>query len=260
MQITAIRTPLIQNGDDLLSIFIEALDESLHSGDVVAVVSKVIALAQGRVVDLATVEPSPAALALSSQYPVLAELLLREADAVLGGVAGIPFFLTLKGGLLTPNAGVDWSNAPAGSAILWPHDPWTWARTFWEGLRAHFGLADLGVVVTDSHLTPLRRGVTGIALAWAGFEGIESQIGAHDLYGRPLTVTEKAVADDLAAATVLLTGEADERLPFARVRGAPLRFSDRVIDPREAAIDPAIDLYAVTYDKTLRARLHTQKR
>jgi coenzyme F420-0:L-glutamate ligase len=255
MQITAIQTPLIQSGDNLLSVFIQALDEPLLAGDVITVVSKVVALEQGRVVDLATIEPSEAALTLSPAYPVLAELLLREADAVLGGVAGIPFFLTLKGGLLTPNAGVDRSNAPAGSAILWPHDPWGWARTFWEGLRAHFGLTELGVVVTDSHLTPLRRGVTGIALAWAGFEGIESQIGATDLYGSPLTVTEKAVADDLASATVLLTGEADERLPFTRVRGAPVRFTERVIDPREAAIDPTLDLYAVTYGETIRARL-----
>jgi coenzyme F420-0:L-glutamate ligase len=260
MQITAIHTPLIEIGDDLLSVLLSALDEPLQSGDVITVVSKVVALEQGRLVDLATVTPSLAALTLSPDYPVLAELLLHEADAILGGVAGIPFFLTLKGGLLTPNAGIDQSNAPAGKAILWPQDPWRWARIFWDRLRAHFGLADLGVVITDSHLTPLRRGVTGIALAWAGFEGIESKIGASDLYGRPLTVTEKAVADDLASATVLLTGEADERLPFARVRGAPIHFTERIIDPREVAIDPALDLYASTFNETIKTRLQTQER
>lgn len=260
MQITAIHTPLIQIGDDLLSMLLSALDEPLQSGDVITVVSKVVAIEQGRIVDLATVTPSLAALALSPDYPVLAELLLHEADAVLGGVAGIPFFLTLKAGLLTPNAGIDQSNAPTGSAILWPYDPWTWARTFWNRVRAHFGLADLGVVITDSHLTPLRRGVTGIALAWAGFEGIESKIGAIDLYGRPLTVTEKAVADDLASATVMLTGEADEQLPFARVRGAPIRFTDRIIDPHEAVIDPDIDLYTVSYDEKIRMILRRKKK
>ena len=73
--------------------------------------------------------------------------------------------------------------------------------------------------MTDSHVTPLRRGVTGLALAYAGFEGVESQVGKPDLHGHPLRFTEKAVADDLAAASVLVTGEAGESTPFAVVRG-----------------------------------------
>jgi coenzyme F420-0:L-glutamate ligase len=247
MELRVIRTPLVAPGDDLVEVLASSLAESLHEQDVLCVVSKVVAVAQGRLVDLSTVEPSPQALALSKEFPqhaAFTELVLREADAVLGSM-GAPFFLTEKGGLLTPNAGVDRSNVPAGYAVLWPHQPWAWVRQFWQDLRARFGLRDLGVIITDSHLTPMRRGVTGIALAWAGFEGIESQIGHADLYGHPLAATEKAVAHDLAAASVLLTGESNERTPFALVRAAPVTFTEREFSPREAVIDPRIDLFRV---------------
>ncbi len=251
MQITTISTPLMTSGGDLLALFTESVAQPVQSGDIVCVVSKVVALAQGRLVDLAQVQPSPAAMAHSPRHPALAELVLQEADLVLGGQDGA-FFLTLKDGLLVANAGVDRSNVPAGYAILGPTQPWRWAEDFCARLRAHYAIEDVGVIITDSHLTPLRRGVMGIALAWAGFEGIESQIGQADLYGVPLAVTEKAVADDLASATVLLTGEGAERTPFALVRGAPARFTHRRIDPHEPRIAAHVDLYAPLYAQGMR--------
>jgi coenzyme F420-0:L-glutamate ligase / coenzyme F420-1:gamma-L-glutamate ligase len=250
MDLRAIRTPLIAPGDDLVEVLASSLAESLHEQDLICVVSKAVAVAQGRLVDLATVEPSPEALALSETFPrhaAFTELVLREADVVFGSM-GAPFFLTEKNGLLTPNAGVDRSNVPNGYAVLWPDQPWAWVRQFWQDLRARFGLRELGVIITDSQLTPMRRGVTGIALAWAGFEGIESQIGHADLYGHSLAVTEKAAADALAAASVLLTGESNERTPFALIRGAPVTFTEREFTPREATIDPQIDLFRMLLD------------
>ena len=254
MEILAVRTPLVAPRQDLLGVLVESLEHPLREREVLCVVSKVVALEQGRLVALSKGKDSAQALSPPSQQAGLVELLQQEADAVLGRSDGA-FYLTLKDGLLVVNAGIDRSNVPDGYAVLWPRDPWTWARRFWERLRNQYGLRELGVVVTDSHLTPLRRGVTGIAVAWAGFEGIDSQIGAPDLYGAPLAVTEKAVADDLASASVLLTGEAGECTPFALVRNAPLTFTDREIDPREPSIDPQIDLFSPLLSDEVKALL-----
>jgi coenzyme F420-0:L-glutamate ligase len=256
VDVKPIRTPIIQVAQDLLPILTEALAEPLQNGDIICITSKVVALAQGRVVKLSEIEPSPEALSMErlryskdfTAHPELAELVLREADEVFVGEGGL-VYLTLKDHVFIANAGIDLSNAPDGHAILWPEEPWAWAREFRARLMTSYDLDTLGVLLTDSHLTPLRRGVTGLAMAYAGFEGIESEIGEPDLFCRPLQVTERAIADDLAAAAVLVCGEAAEATPFALVRGAPAIFTDRDIDPREVFVDPKIDLYAGIYNE-----------
>lgn len=248
MFISAIRTPLIVADSDLFSIFTQSpalLDTPLADGDVVCVVSKVVALTQNRVVALDQVEPGPAAVAAANRHisPALAQLIFDEADQVFP-VAG-PYWLTIKDHIFIPNAGIDLSNTAPGTAILWPQNGWQWTAEFRLRLMAHYGLARLGVVLVDSHVIPLRRGVTGIALAFAGFEGVQKEVGSPDLHGRPLEVTYKSVADDLAAAAVLLMGEADEQTPFARVQNAPVIFTDRPIDPAEVSIERERDLFSV---------------
>lgn len=200
-------------------------------------------------VDLATVEPSPAARQMPrldrtkdpETYARYAELILREAEHVFNG--GV-IWLTLKDGVLIANAGIDLSNAPAGHAILWPERPWEWAHDFRRALRAIYDVRDLGVIVTDGRSVPLRRGFVGMALAYSGFEGIENQKGKPDLFGRPLQFTEKMMADGLAAAAVLVGGEAAESTPFVLIEDAPVTFTDRRIEPREAFIRPEIDIFA----------------
>lgn len=245
MEITALRTPLITPHADLPGILIDTLPAPLVDGDIVCLASKIVALAQGRVVTLAGVTPGPAAHAAANAHisPALAQVILDEAEQAFP-VAG-PFWLTIKDNIFIANAGVDLSNAPQGTAILWPAEPWSWAAAFRRTLMAHYGLRQLGVVVADSHLIPLRRGVTGIALAFAGFEGIQKEVGSLDLFGRPLAVTYKSLADDLASAAVLVMGEGAERTPFARARGAPVHFTDRAIDPAEVSIGAQEDLFAV---------------
>lgn len=262
MELTAIRTPLIEKGADLFDVFLGSLDQDLRDGDVVSVTSKVVAVEQERLVELSSVTPSQEALRMRKlryskdfeQHPQFAELVVRESEKLFEGPKGF-VYLTLKEYVFIANAGIDLSNVPEGYAVLWPEEPWTWASEFRRRLMDHFSLGELGVLMTDSHLVPLRRGVTGIALAFSGFEGVESQIGKPDLYGRPLQVTEKAVADDLASAVVLLTGEAAERTPFALIRGAPIEFTDREIDPLETFINPKLDLYAGIYNEEFRSLL-----
>ena len=260
MEIKAIHTPIIEEGQDLFAVLCRALSQPLQEGDIVCVTSKVISLEQGRVVNLAEVQPSDQArqmkkLKYSKDFeakPELAELVLQEADHLF--VNGY-VYLTLKNNIFISNAGIDLSNIPAGYAVLWPEEPWGWVKQFREKLKKHYGLEALGVIATDSHVTPLRRGVTGLAMAYSGFEGIQSEIGKPDLFGQPLKMTEKAVADDLASIAILMMGEAGEGTPFAWLRSAPVQFTDRDIDPMETFINPRKDLYAGIYSEQFKAQL-----
>jgi coenzyme F420-0:L-glutamate ligase / coenzyme F420-1:gamma-L-glutamate ligase len=253
MQLTPIVSPRIESGQDTFSFFHSALPAaglSVQNGDIIAVASKVVALAQGRVVELTSIPPSVDAWAMAGPQATqdeaaLAELIRQEADLVLGKVG--PFYLTLKEGIFTANAGIDQSNTRPGTVVLWPRNPWAWAQRFRDQLMNEFHLHSVGVLVMDSTLTPLRRGVTGIALAYTGFNGIEREVGKLDLYGRPLAATFKSVADDLASAAVLMAGEAAEGRPFVHIRNAPAFFTGRAIDPEEASIPMAQDLFAPLY-------------
>ena len=263
MEVQELHTRMIDEGADLVAVLADAVADNgwgpLRDRDVVCVTSKVVSVSQGRVVDLATAGtlcpqaafagtrvPSLPYATKFTLHPGLAALALGEAEVVfVGEDAGV--FFTLMDGTWIANAGVDLSNVREGAAILWPTDPWGWAAKFRRRLCERYALADLGVVLTDSRVPHLRRGVTGVAIAYAGFEGVQSEIGQPDLFGHPLQVTEKAAADDLAAAAVLVCGEAAEQTPFALVRGAPVVFTDRIVAPSEARVDPAHDLYAGIY-------------
>ena len=257
MRVDAVKTRLIKPGDDLLEVLKETgtLD-SLPERSVICVTSKVVSLEQRRLVELDQVEPSEVAQSLNQlkysmdfrRYPGLAQLILEESEWVYEGRY---VYLTLKDGMFIPNAGIDLSNVEEGSAILWPTEPFKWAAEFRRRLKETASVGQVGVLLTDSRCTPLRRGVIGLAMAYSGFEGVEDRSGTCDLFGRELRFTSMAVADDLACAGVLVMGEASERTPFAVIEGAPLTFTDRDIDSDELNIDPEIDLFAGLYDEKL---------
>ena len=257
MRITAIRTPVIKPKQLLLPVLCDALPRALRERDIICVTSKVIALEQGRLVDLSAVQPSAETLAMLETvqpkaqplHAGLAELIRRESDHCYPGA---PVWLSVKDGIFVANAGIDLSNAPAGYAILWPERPWDWAHERRARLKQAYGLRELGVVITDSRCVPLRRGVTGVAIAYSGFEGVESQKGKPDLFGRPLAFTEKAVADDLASAAVLVGGEASEQTPFVLIEDAPAVFTERRFGPGDVIIDPSIDMFSSIYSDEFR--------
>ena len=188
-------------------------------GDAVVVSSKVVALEEGRYVELASVRPTRRARELGRKHsmdPAFVQVVLNESDRVLGGVKGA--LLTMRQGSFIANAGADLSNCPPGHTILWPEDPWASARRLRERL-AKAGFKDLAVVIADSHVQPLRWGTVGMALGWAGMVGVEDARGRSDLFGRALRITRRNVADQLSSAASLLMGEADEAVPAVWVRG-----------------------------------------
>jgi len=224
-----IETPIIKLGDDLIKILSTSIREKgmrLEDGDILAISSKVVALAQGRIVRCDTVKPSKKARILGRKYsldPWFVEIILREADEVYGGVYRA--ILTLKNKILVPNAGADLSNAPEGYAILWPDNPRAAAKKIKEEMEREFQ-AKIGVIIVDSYCIPLRAGTIGIALAVAGFKPVIDERGRKDLFGKELKITRHALADDLASAAHALMGETDRRIPAVIIRGMGVEVGD----------------------------------
>ncbi len=230
MKITAISTPIFHRKEPLVD-FVQRVVPSLRDGDILAITSKLFSVAEGRWVPADTQEKE--------------SLIREEADHDLGEI-GFGVRLTIARGLFLPSAGIDASNVEGGGYLLYPVDPFASAQVLWKALRQVYGISQLGILVTDSHTSPLRRGVTGIALAHWGFSGLCNRVGEKDLFGRPLQATQSNLADGLAAAAVLLMGEAAEQTPLALIEGAPVVFQDET-SSREMILSPEEDLYYQLY-------------
>ena len=125
------------------------------------------------------------------------------------------------------NAGVDESNAK-GKLILLPKDSFRSAERIRSELLQKFGLKRLGVLITDSKTVPLRAGVTGVALGYAGFCGVRDYRGKSDIFGRKFVYSRSNISDGLATAAVLTMGEGREKYPIAIIENAPVQFCQKV--------------------------------
>jgi coenzyme F420-0:L-glutamate ligase len=131
----------------------------------------------------------------------------------------------MKKGTLLPNAGIDASNAPAGSVVLLPLDPDASAARIRSAIAERTGV-DLGVIIVDSRTHAMRLGCSGVAIGCSGIPSVIDERGRKDLFGRELQVTKRAVADCIASAAELVMGEADECVPAAVIRGIGLPIGD----------------------------------
>jgi len=218
--------PLVEPGADVAAIVASALrdlGELPADGDVVAVAQKIVSKAEGRIVRLDSVEPSSLARDIArdaSKDPRVVELILRESRCVIRVTAGV-IITEHNTGVILANAGIDRSNLEGSddAALLLPEDPDASAARLRDRLQQEFGVK-LGVIVTDSIGRPWRLGTVGTAIGCAGVLALHDLRGQPDLYGRQLQVSEVAVADSLAAAAVLVMGEAAEGTPLVLIRGA----------------------------------------
>jgi coenzyme F420-0:L-glutamate ligase/coenzyme F420-1:gamma-L-glutamate ligase len=217
--------PLIQPGDDLAVILLDALaaaDLTLAAGDVIVMAQKLISKAENRVVSLRTVEASQEAIELAAaceKEPAIAQLILDESSRILRQRPGV-IIAEHKLGYVLANAGIDRSNVDADDdlVLLLPLDSDKSAAQLRTAMTAATGLA-LGVIIADSVGRAWRMGTTGMTLGCAGVEALANLRGQHDMFGRELQVSEHAIADAIAAAAELLMGEADEATPVVIVRG-----------------------------------------
>ncbi|MDD1658913.1 MAG: coenzyme F420-0:L-glutamate ligase [Methanomicrobiales archaeon] len=234
-----VKTPVIHTGEDLPSIILEAAKKSpasgVSDGDILVIAESPVATVEGRAVALNTVIPSHRAVELGGRYgmdPRLVEVVLGESEAVVGGVKG--FLLTMQQGTLLPNAGVDLSNTPQGTALPLPRDPNRSAVRIRKAIEEKTG-AHVAVIIADSRTHAMRLGCASVAIGCAGIRAVIDERGRTDLYGRVLEVTQRAVADNIASAAVLVMGEADESTPCVIVRGLGLPIVDEVGVPAIAA-------------------------
>lgn len=228
-QIFGLQTALIKPGDSLLEHLYAAFDTQglvLQDHDIIVLAESAVATAQGRIIELQSIQPSEEAREVALQYdiePALAEVVIQESDAIVGGIPG--FLLSIKSGHLLPNAGVDGSNAPEGHVTLLPADPDALAHDLRKTILEKTGCV-VAILIIDSRTHPMRYGSGGVAIACSGIPAIIDERGRKDLFGRELKVTRRAVADNIASAAELVMGESDEQTPAALVRGLDIEFGE----------------------------------
>jgi len=227
MKTLAIRTRLFQEGENLEHFIFEHIPH-LKDGSILVVTSKIVALAERRT---ATPEEKVKIIKKESEWAVPTKYV----------------WLTIKDGMFMAAAGIDESNA-RGKLVLLPKDSFKAAARLRTNLLKHYKVKRLGVLITDSRVLPLRAGVVGVALGYAGFSGIKDYRGASDLFGRKLKMTRVDIADSLATAAVLLMGEGNERRPLAIIEDAPVEYRNRV-NRHELIIPVADDLYVPLFGK-----------
>lgn len=233
----AIKTPRVRVGDNLNHIIATSIPQ-VPENSVLVIASKIFSFAENRLVKKRT-RTKAEKWALAKQ----------EADWWLDPNASkYQCMLTIKGNWMFANAGIDESNAEKGFFALWPEDPQASVNAVWRFLREHYGVAHVGVIMSDSRSSPLSWGVIGHGIAHCGFEALRSYIGQPDLHGRPMEMEQVNMVQSVVAVGTLVMGEGNEGTPIGLVTDIPgIVFQDH--EPTEAElkhlqIDKEDDIYA----------------
>lgn len=220
--------PEVRSGDDLGELIVAALGSSqptlaLTDGQIVAVAHKVVSKAEGALVVLDDIEPSPRALELAAAQrkdPRAVQVVLDQSAEILRAERDVLICRTHHG-FVCANAGVDASNATAESEsdtlVVLPRDPDASARGLRARLRELTG-ATVAVLITDSFGRAWRHGQCDVTLGCAGMTPLDDWRGRTDAAGLQLRATWLAVAD-AAAATADLARAKDSREPVVVIDG-----------------------------------------
>ena len=215
--------PDIYMGDDLAEKIICALNTSnqkLEIGDIVVITSKIVSKAEGRFIRSKDVEPSAFAQRIAQRSKKSAreiEVILQESSRPVKITDHVLIMETLHG-FVCANAGVDQSNVIEKEGfLLLPKEPDRSAERIREALQQYFHV-EIAVIISDTFGRPWRMGQTNVAIGVSGMDPIVDYRGTHDMYQRELSVTEIAIADELAGAAELVMGKADG-IPVAIIRG-----------------------------------------
>ena len=235
--------PIVEPGDDLAALIHAAATAAqlrFEAGDVLVVTQKIVSKAEGCLISLKDVVPSPFAEAYAKQWdkdPRSVEVVLQQSRRIVKMDRGVLITETHHG-LICANAGMDQSNIEGDEAVaVLPPDPDASARTIREGLKASAGV-DLAVVIADTFGRPWREGIANVAIGLSGMLAIRDYTGMLDDQGYELRVTSLAVADELCAAAELVMNKLD-KVPVALIRGYDYpRGESTVADlMRDAAFD-----------------------
>ena len=215
--------PEVTGGADLGQLIGDAIDRArltIEPADVFVVAQKIVSKAEGAVVALADVNPSPLACEWASAHrrePAVIEVVLRESRRIVRMERGIIIAETHHG-FICANAGVDSSNVPPGYVTTLPRDPDASALRLQTALTAQLR-RPIATIISDTFGRPWREGVVNVALGVAGLRPLLDYRGQSDSFGRRLQTTVIAIADELASAAELVMGKTTQT-PVVVVRGA----------------------------------------
>ena len=187
----------------------------LKNGDILAITSKILAIHQGRCIKIEPKVNKKKLIKQEAERYVWSRHIFRKK-----------FIITIKDHTLIPTAGIDESNAN-GYYILWPKHTNKLLKEIHSYLCIKFNLKKLGIIATDSHSIPLRRGTIGISIGFYGFYPQYDYRGKPDIFGRKLKYTLTNIPDSIAAICVHLMGEGDERVPMVIARGVDVMFTQK---------------------------------
>ncbi len=214
MKITAIKTHKITTKDHDLFKILDKYLSKIEDKSVLAITSKIVSICEERLVKMDGVDKD--------------ELIKQEAQYFLPRSENqYNVSLTITRNILAATAGIDESNGN-GYYILWPKDPQKTANNIRRYLKKRFKLKNVGVIITDSKTSPLRWGVTSIALAYSGFKPLKDYIGVKDLFARKFEFEKLSIVDSLATSAAVVMGEGAEQTPMAIINDLPfVEFQDR---------------------------------
>jgi len=223
--------PLVRRGDDIAALILERLEATgirLQDDDILVIAHKIISKAEGRIVDLNTVNPSDEALRLAAvvqKDPRFIELVLQDSVEVLRTRPGL-IVTEHRSGWVVANAAIDRSNirSEAGEerVALLPLDPDRSAAALRARLLEATGMR-VAIIINDTHGRPFRVGAVGVAIGVAGLAPVSDLRGQHDLFGYEMQTTEIATADEIASAASILQGQTDQGCPVVHMRGIPFK-------------------------------------
>jgi dihydrofolate synthase / folylpolyglutamate synthase len=233
MIITPIKTPkILPCAYPLVDIITNNIAE-LREDSILVITSKVVSLCENRVRSMASYDKE--------------SLVEQESDRFTKSIGPYGFHFTVTNNTLIPSAGIDESNSN-GNYVLWPENPQESANNTRKLLKSYYKLKNVGIIITDSTCSPLRRGTIGIAIAHSGFAALNNYIGKPDLFGRTFTVSMSNVAGGLASGAVTAMGEGSEQTPLCLIEGIDfVQFQDRsplASELAELRIEPNEDIFA----------------
>src|SRR5437016_8496294 len=231
----------IRPGDDLVKCVASAATRAaiqFEHGDILVFAQKIVSKAEDTLVRLASIKPSPEALAIAGRLkkdPRAIEVVLRESRRIVR--SDHVLISETRHGFVCANAGVDHSNVPGNDVVtLLPLNPDRSAKKLAAALRKRTGKR-VAVIISDTFGRPWRLGLTNVAIGASGVAVLRDLRGTRDRQGKPLTATILAVADELAAAAGLLMGKS-EGSPVVLFRG--YRYAS-VDQPAARIIRPAVE-------------------
>lgn len=205
MTIRAIKTPLVEAGDDICRIISQSINH-LPEKNVMVIASKIFSFCENRLVKKITGAPAEKH-----------RLAKQEADCYTDPHSSkYNLMLTIKGNWMFVNAGIDESNAD-NQYSLWPKDPQKSVDDVWKFLRRHYRVKQVGVIMSDSKSFPLNWGVVGHGIVHCGFKALKSYVGRPDLFGRKMRMEKVNLVQSIVAAAVLEMGEGNEQTPMVIV-------------------------------------------